>query len=156
MRCRLRAPRRARTIARMSADRDILLSAAKLAQDGEPFVLITVIRTQGSTPRDAGAKMIYRNPTPQGTVGGGQFELLVLDAAQRHLENRTSGTEKYTLGADADQCCGGVMEVFFDFCGARQRLVVFGAGHVSQALAQILTTAPLEVVIVDDRQDWNS
>ena len=43
----------------MTSDRDILLSAAKLAQSAEPFVLITVIRTQGSTPRDAGAKMIY-------------------------------------------------------------------------------------------------
>src|SRR5262245_6093824 len=101
----------------MTSDRDILESAAKLAATGEPFVLITVISTKGSTPRDPGAKMIFRNPTPQGTVGGGQFELLVLDAAQKHLENRTSGTEKYILGADADQCCGGVMEVFFDYCG---------------------------------------
>jgi xanthine dehydrogenase accessory factor len=119
-------------------------------------VLITVIRTQGSTPRDAGAKMIYRNPTVEGTVGGGQFELLVLDAAQKHLENQTCGTEKYTLGADADQCCGGVMEVFFDYCGPRQKFVIFGAGHVSQALAELLTTAPLQVIIVDDRPDWNS
>jgi xanthine dehydrogenase accessory factor len=140
----------------MTTDRDIMLSAAKLAEAGEPFVLITVIRTQGSTPRDAGAKMIYRNPSPEGTVGGGQFELLVLDAAEKHLENRTCGIEKYVLGADADQCCGGVMEVFFESFGARQRLVIFGAGHVSHAMAQILATAPLELVIVDDRAEWNS
>lgn len=140
----------------MSSDRDILLQAARLAESGEPFVLITVIKTQGSTPRNAGAKMIFRNPTPEGTVGGGQFELLVLDAAQRHLENHTSGTEKYVLGADADQCCGGVMEVFFESFGARQRLLIFGAGHVAHAMSEILATAPLELTIVDDRPDWNS
>jgi xanthine dehydrogenase accessory factor len=140
----------------MTSDRDILQAAAKLSEANEPFVLITVISGKGSTPRDAGAKMIYRSPTPQGTIGGGQFELLVLDAAQKHLEDRTSGTEKYVLGADADQCCGGAMEVFFDYCGPRQRLVVFGAGHVAQAMSQVLTTAPLELVIVDDRPDWNS
>jgi xanthine dehydrogenase accessory factor len=140
----------------LPSDRDILLSAAKLTESGEPFVLITVIKTQGSTPRNAGAKMIFRSPTPEGTIGGGQFELLVIDAAQRHLEDRTCGIEKYVLGADADQCCGGVMEVFFESFGPRQRLVIFGAGHVSQAMAQILATAPLELVIVDDRADWNS
>jgi xanthine dehydrogenase accessory factor len=140
----------------MSSDRDILLSAAKLADQGEPFVLITVIKTQGSTPRNAGAKMIFRNPTPQGTIGGGQFELLVLDAAQRHLEHRTCGIEKYVLGADADQCCGGVMEVFFESFGARPRLVIFGAGHVAQSMAEILSAAAMELVIVDDRPDWNS
>src|SRR5436190_9151022 len=140
----------------MSSDRDILLAAAKLAEQGEPFVLITVIRTQGSTPRDAGAMMIYRDPTRQGTIGGGQFELLVLDAAQKHLENRTCGIEKYVLGADADQCCGGVMEVFFEPFGARQRLVIFGAGHVSYAMCEIVRTASLDITVVDDRPDWNS
>lgn len=152
----MRVPRGGPYHPAMSSDRDILLAAAKLAEQGEPFVLITVIKTQGSTPRDAGAKMIFRNPTPQGTIGGGQFELLVLDAAQRHLENRTCGIEKYVLGADADQCCGGVMEVFFESFGARQRLVIFGAGHVSQAMCEILKTATLDITVVDDRPDWNS
>jgi xanthine dehydrogenase accessory factor len=143
-------------------DRDLFKAASELSQSGRPFVLITVVRTQGSTPRDAGAKMIYQpGPRPEadalvGTVGGGQFELLVLDAARTHYAKQSCGMEKYTLGADADQCCGGVMEVFFEYHGASQRLVVFGAGHVSRSLIDLLRPSALDLAVVDDRPDWNS
>jgi xanthine dehydrogenase accessory factor len=141
------------------SDLDILHRAAALSASGSPFVLITVIGAKGSTPRNAGAKMIWRpgeGGGPDGTVGGGQFEYLVLDAAQRHYERRTCGVERYVLGADADQCCGGVMEVFFEYVGARRRVVVFGAGHVGHALAHLLAPSGLEIVIADDRPAWNS
>lgn len=147
----------------MSDERDILSAAAELAASGRPFVMMTVVRTEGSTPRDAGAAMIWRPGGAAGrdaageivgTVGGGQFEHMVLEAAARHFEKKSKGMERYVLGADADQCCGGVMEVFFQYHGARQRLVVFGAGHVSHALARLLEAAPLEVVVVDDRAEW--
>jgi xanthine dehydrogenase accessory factor len=146
----------------VSEDRELFRAAAELAESGAPFVLITVVKTQGSTPRDAGAKMIWR-PAPEtgsdglvGTVGGGQFEMLVLDAARSHYEKQSCGMEHYVLGADADQCCGGTMDVFFEFHGSRQRLVIFGAGHVSMALAELILASPLEVVVADDRPEWNS
>lgn len=121
-------------------------------------MMATVIRTEGSTPRDAGAKMLIgsNGQGPVGTVGGGQFEYLVLDAARKHLAERSCGTEKFVLGADADQCCGGVMEVFFEYHGTRQRLVVFGAGHVSMALMGLMDASDMELVVVDDRADWNT
>ncbi len=142
----------------MTTDHEIFRTAVDLSASGSPFVLITVIRTQGSTPRDAGAKMIWRPGSNGlvGTVGGGQFELLVLDAAQKCLETRSCLTEKFVLGADADQCCGGVMEVFLEFHGPRSHLIIFGAGHVSQSLADLLDGAGLDLAIVDDRPDWNS
>lgn len=144
-----------------------------------PFVLITVISTKGSTPRDAGAKMIWspgratrQAPTGKGdapvdadvaaligTVGGGQFEHLVIDAADKHLRERSCGTERYVLGSDADQCCGGVMDVFFEYHGASKRLFIFGAGHVAKELAELLgpeSGAPFSITIVDDRPAWNS
>ncbi len=142
----------------MTPDLQILRTAADLAGAGSPFVLITVIKTQGSTPRDAGAKMLWRPGSNGliGTVGGGQFELLVLDAAHKCLETRAAFTEKFTLGADADQCCGGIMEVFLEYVGPRQRLLIFGAGHVSRELGALLDSAGLELIIADDRPDWNS
>lgn len=143
----------------MPPDLDILQSAAALSAAGTPFILVTVTCAKGSTPRDPGAKMIWRPGEGgglTGTVGGGQFEFLVLDAAQKHFRDRTCGTEHYVLGADADQCCGGTMDVFFEYVGHRQRLVIFGAGHVAQSLAALLAPAPIEVVIADDRPDWNT
>ncbi len=145
----------------MATDRDIFAEASRLTQAGTPFVLITVIATKGSTPRDAGAKMIWC-PTSSGTgefvgtVGGGQFEMLVAESASRVFASRSSTTEHFVLGAEAEQCCGGAMDVFLEYCGSRQRLVIFGAGHVAHELTDILRGSPLDVVVADDRPDWNS
>ena len=136
---------------------DVLRQAADLAGRGEAFVLVTVIDCKGSTPRDPGARMIWRPGAGlTGTVGGGQFEHLAIGSAERHFGERTCGTEHFVLGAEAEQCCGGVMDVFFEYVGARQRLVVFGAGHVARELARVLEPAALELVIVDDRDEWNT
>ncbi len=145
----------------MSSDLDIIRASSRLADDGIPFVLITVIKAQGSTPRNAGAKMLWHPSNKSdgeliGTVGGGQFELLVLDAAKRCLATRTPAVERYVLGSDADQCCGGVMEVFFECHGFSQRIVIFGAGHVARELAPLLAPAGHELIIADTRADWNS
>jgi xanthine dehydrogenase accessory factor len=141
----------------VSSERVIFAEAARLAAAGEPFVLVTVIATKGSTPRDPGAKILWRPGAPLlGTVGGGQFERLVIDAAAMHFERRSCGQEHLVLHEDADQCCGGTMDVFYEYCGPRQRLVVFGAGHVAKALIDALAPAAIETIVVDDRPEWNS
>jgi xanthine dehydrogenase accessory factor len=141
----------------MSADTEVWVDALRLAERGESFVVATVIATEGSSPRNTGAKMIWRvNGDQNGTVGGGQFEHMVLDAAAEHHRNRSSGIEHFVLGADADQCCGGTMDVYFEYHGARQRVVLFGAGHVAKETADLLAPSPLSLTIVDDRPEWNS
>lgn len=135
----------------------ILKLAADCAAAGEPFVLATVIATKGSSPRNPGAKLLWRPIQGlSGTVGGGQFESLVIEAARGHFQGRSTGTQHFVLGAEADQCCGGTMDVFFEYVGPRQRLVVFGAGHVSQALSRVLGEQSLELIIADDRPEWNN
>lgn len=145
----------------MNETREVLQAAADLAAQGRAFVLATVVSAKGSTPRNAGAKMLWHPATSGGdafvgTVGGGQFERLVFGDAEKALRRGTCGIEKYVLGSDADQCCGGVMEVFFEPHAPHQRVVLFGAGHVSLEIARLLSPAPVQVVIVDDRTEWNS
>ncbi len=145
----------------MSGEREVLHAAAELEERGDAYVLVTVVSVKGSTPRNPGAKMLW-HPNGNGgngwvgTVGGGQFEMLVRDDAEKHLGALSCGVERYVLGADADQCCGGVMEVFFEARGARQRVVIFGAGHVGHELAKLLDAAPVQVTVVDDRSEWNT
>ncbi len=135
----------------------VLMAAAELARDGRPFVMATVIATKGRTPRDPGARMVWRPAEPLiGTIGGGRMEHLVVEAAEGCFFRRSTGIEKLVLSEDADQCCGGAMEVFLEYCGPRERVVIFGAGHVSMALARLLTESPLEVIIVDNRAEWNT
>lgn len=146
----------------MESDREVLRTAVQSMDAGDAFVLVTVVRTQGSTPRDAGARMIWRpgheqlGDTLVGTVGGGQFEHMVIDTARRCYKERTHATEHFVLGADAGQCCGGTMDVFFEYHGRSACAVIFGAGHVSHALAELLAPSPLSIVIVDNRPEWNS
>ena len=47
---------------------------AAARQAGEAIVLCTVVRTRGSVPRHAGAKMLVRaDGSIAGTVGGGEM-----------------------------------------------------------------------------------
>jgi len=141
----------------MSGDARVLIEAGRLAERGTPFVLVTVAATQGSSPRDTGARMIVlADGDIIGTIGGGELEELAKASASTHFERRSSGLEHFVLGADAGQCCGGAVDLLFEFVGSSVRLVVFGAGHVAGALARCLVDAPFERVIVDDRTEWNT
>ncbi len=146
----------------------LLRVAAGLMEAGEAFVLATVVRVQGSTPRGPGARLVWRpgagggaaaGTLPNGavgTVGGGRFEEMVLQACRACCERGESVVERLVLGADADQCCGGVMEVFLEYHAPAATLVLFGAGHVAEAVARVLGFAGLRLVVVDDRAEWNS
>jgi len=141
----------------MSADARVLVEAAGLVEAGERFVLVTVASVKGSAPRDPGAKMIWRESGEIiGTIGGGELEELARESARNHLEAGTSGVESFNLGVDADQCCGGVVELLFEPHAPGVTLVVFGAGHVSRELARLMAPAPVSVVVVDDRAEWNA
>jgi len=141
----------------MPADREILSIAATLASDGKLFVLVTVVGVEGRTPRDEGARMIvFPDGRTEGTIGGGGVEQLATEAALARIVSRHSGVERFVLSEEAAQCCGGNMDLYFECHGAEHRCVLFGAGHVAEALVPMLTPAALEIVVVDDRPQWNN
>ncbi len=75
--------------------REILEAAVKLAEAGEPVALVTVVATEGSTPRKAGARMLVRaDGRLQGTVGGGKLEA---DLVARARECLASGRSRARL-----------------------------------------------------------
>ncbi|MEM1305271.1 MAG: XdhC family protein, partial [Planctomycetota bacterium] len=43
---------------------ELLRRAATLADDGTPYVAVTVVEAKGSTPADAGAKMLVTGDGP--------------------------------------------------------------------------------------------
>lgn len=141
----------------MSADRAILQRAAQLASEHRVFVLATVVATKGRTPRDPGARMIvFPDGSAEGTIGGGGVEQLATESALARLRTGESGVEQFVLSEEAAQCCGGVMDIYFEKHGADHRCILFGAGHVAEALVPMLSQAPLEVVVVDHRPEWNT
>ncbi len=81
-------------------------------------VLITVARTRGSTPRDIGAKMIVTRNQTIGSIGGGQLEYQCTKVACDWLSGDSgkgrSRLERFPLGTNCGQCCGGVAEILFE------------------------------------------
>jgi xanthine dehydrogenase accessory factor len=123
-------------------------------QRGEAYALATVIATSGSTPRDCGSKMLVTATGNVGSIGGGGLEHLVVVRARELLQTQTDCQElkQFALGAEARQCCGGSMTVLLECMAAfRPQVVIFGAGHVCQALTTLLRQLPIRTTVVDNR-----
>ncbi|NBB14362.1 xanthine dehydrogenase accessory protein XdhC [Caulobacter sp. SLTY] len=197
---------------------------------GEPLALVTVIAAEGSTPREAGTRMLVTADGQTGTIGGGALEYRAADQARQLLgqSERDWAVQDYPLGPFLQQCCGGHVRLLLErldaddrvwlepaaraeaagrpyglkarICGARlergffgeetqwvgavaligpdgvplpgrrptlgegdalveridaarPRVLLFGAGHVGQAIARALTPLPFRLDWQDSRQE---
>ncbi len=129
-------------------------AAAECRKQAEPFVLVTVVGTTGSTPREGGSKMVVTSTGSFDTMGGGRLEFLCIQKA-RELLAKGAATQRiahFPLAASAEQCCGGSVTVLFEvFPRTAMEVVVFGAGHVGSALIRILGELDMRVSWVDSR-----
>ena len=76
-----------------------------------PAVLVSVFRTQGSVPREAGTWMAVWPDGQIGTIGGGHLEWDALKQARDALAAGASApwTHRVALGPSLGQCCGGAI-----------------------------------------------
>lgn len=128
---------------------------AGLQARGEAGVLVTIIEERGSTPRNAGSKMVVTATALYDTIGGGHLEYKALAIARRLLAEGTGQPhlERFSLGASLGQCCGGATVLLFEPLGQPQaQITVFGAGHVGRALVPLLASLPCRVRWVDARE----
>lgn len=136
---------------------DWISALQRLQLNATPAALVTIIMTKGSTPRDIGTKLVVTKTDFYGTIGGGQLEELVIEKARQILKNNLPPERvPYPLCLKANQCCGGFVEVFIETFNTGPHLVLFGAGHVAQAIAQVLVDTPFKVHLVDQRKEWLS
>ncbi|WP_299074523.1 xanthine dehydrogenase accessory protein XdhC [uncultured Paraglaciecola sp.] len=125
-------------------------------QQGKGYVLVTLLATAGSTPRNGGSKMLVCDDSSYDTIGGGHLEFEIIKQARSLLANNatTQKVEHYPLSSKLGQCCGGATNVLFEvFTQHTQYLAIYGAGHVSQALVPILAQLPLQIRWIDNRQE---
>ncbi|MEM9915185.1 MAG: xanthine dehydrogenase accessory protein XdhC [Planctomycetota bacterium] len=129
----------------------------ELATADRPFVAVTLVDVHGSTPQDAGSKMIVTpDGLDHGTVGGGRIEAKAIDEALSLMKAR--GRTKFVdwnLKADVGMTCGGRVRLYFESVNVNVwPIVIFGAGHVTQALARLLESLPCAVTCIDPRAEW--
>jgi xanthine dehydrogenase accessory factor len=96
-----------------------LTDLQQLLAHGDAVVLVTVARVEGSTPREAGAKMIVTRESARHTIGGGHLEWRAIEIARDVLRDgmRTPHLrrlERLSLGPSLGQCCGGAVVLAFE------------------------------------------
>ncbi len=101
-------------------DKEIYQKLVELKEQGIAVCLATIVNTTGSTPREAGAKMIVcADGTLYGSVGGGCGESEVRSAALRSiLTTRKPELLEINLtddiGTREGDVCGGTMRIFVE------------------------------------------
>ncbi|MCA3556508.1 xanthine dehydrogenase accessory protein XdhC [Aestuariivirga sp.] len=81
---------------------------ARLLETEGACALVSVVRAEGSVPREEGARMVVTRAGFHGTIGGGTLEWKALAEAQRLLGHpRQVKMLTQSLGPGLGQCCGG-------------------------------------------------
>ncbi len=137
---------------------------------GEAMALVEVAEAKGSTPREQGAWMLVSADAIFGTIGGGQLEFLSIDKARELIaKNQATGLLDIPLGPEIGQCCGGRVALSITLVddkkasalreraaeqdAKRPHVYLFGGGHVGHALAAAFDLLPLNVSVVETREE---
>lgn len=134
-------------------------------------VLVTVVATQGSAPRETGTWMAVFADAVVGTIGGGHVEFDAIARARQRLAAAsalpaTAATQRVALGPALGQCCGGTMDLRYEPLAAadvprllaqdaqgRVPVALFGGGHVGRALVTVLSPLPFAITWIDSRDE---
>lgn len=134
----------------------ILAFASEKVAQGQKIAWVTVLQTHGSSPATAGQVMVVtEDEATVGTIGGGASEHAVVLRARQAIA-ASEPTFFLTLDhAENGMVCGGGMEVAGSVLGMEARLVIFGGGHIAQALAPMAASTGFSVSVVEDRPEFS-
>ena len=138
---------------------DIYSKLMELRQQRKTAALVTVIGTQGSTPREIGTKMLVMpDGSIYGTIGGSAVEGVIIAESIKCLRDGKCMKITHSLDdathQDTGMVCGGVMEFFIEPITAAPLLYIFGAGHVAVPLARLASQVGFACIIIEDRSEF--
>jgi xanthine dehydrogenase accessory factor len=136
----------------------IYQALAEIEKKNESAALCTVVKSEGSTPRHVGSKMlVYPDGRFVGTVGGGDLEHRVLDEAWMAISDGQPRLLHYNM-VDPSRgdpgVCGGTVEVFVEPILPAPMVVVIGGGHVGKAVVHLAKWLGFRVAVSDDRAEF--
>jgi len=143
----------------LAMSRDLYEEIVELLSMGTRAALATVIARKGATPRKDSAKMIvYEDGRQSGTIGGGSMEAEVCREARSLMETGKPRLMEFDLSnidpEESALVCGGSMEVYVEPLLPDPTLFIFGAGHVSRAVAAAVRPIGFRTAIIDDRPKY--
>jgi xanthine dehydrogenase accessory factor len=131
----------------------------------QPTILIEVVETKGSTPREPGTRMLISPDSTTGTIGGGHLEWQAIRTAREALRTgNIPPDQRIALGPTLGQCCGGSLTLRYAPLTPEAlatwptekhlfHLQLHGAGHVGRAIVRLLHDLPCRVTWIDERED---
>lgn len=141
----------------MNEAASVIKELSKAIDEGRAAAFVTVTSVDGSTPREAGAKMlVFEDGSIRGTVGGGALEALSIKQALACLQNGGGGKFVFDLkpGGNTGMICMGKVEIFVDIYKDRVKLLIIGAGHVGMKIAEAARMAGYPYSVADDRVEF--
>lgn len=134
--------------------KNIYRKLSQIGKDEREAALCVIVKSSGSTPRKAGAKMIvYDDGTIAGSIGGNSLEKKTIEHALEIIREKKPGLYEYNLVNDLGMCCGGSVMVYIEPLIKTKQLFIFGAGHVGKALAEFAVKTDFDVTLIDDREE---
>lgn len=159
--------------------KNTLNEAIKLLESNKEIMLINIAKSSGSSPRTSDAMMIAyfdenNNKKTLSTIGGGVLEFKVLNDAFTLLQQKANNNKNYSLtneeSGGVGMLCGGNVEIDFRYINKNNKEIIenlieeenkknsnvyiFGAGHVSLDLVDILSKLSFNCIIIDDREEF--
>ena len=140
---------------RMSEFLRVTRATSQALAAGESVCLATVVRSKGSAPRHVGARMlILPGGGTHGTIGGGTLEHEVTKDALRLLSEGHAEMKNYVFDprgrSESVGLCGGAVDILMEVLRPDPTLLIIGAGHIAQPLAQMAALLDMRVAVVDD------
>jgi len=118
-------------------DVNIFEKAAELEKQNIAFALVTIIKSEGSTPRSQAKMIVLADGTTFGTVGGGFAEYTAIQRACELIGTGKNDVMEISLSISDGHHCGGAVELFIEIIPPAKRLILIGGGHVNLEIARL-------------------
>ena len=156
-----------------------LNEAINLLNKNIEIEIIKIAYSSGSSPRTSDALMIIYNENNEekniGTIGGGLLEFKAMKDGFEYLSKKENGYKTYNLNPEElggiGMICGGSVEVDFLHLNSEEGIntvkklldeefskenfvYIFGGGHVSLDLTDLLYKIGFKCIVIDDREEF--
>ena len=126
----------------------------KISQSSQNGIICTIVKVEGTASRQPGSKMIvWQDGTTNGTIGGGEFEHeMKSKALELLLSTKTNNLFEYNK---FDKNCNVTkkIDIFFEKIDTKTTILIYGAGYVGAAIAELGVWSGFDIIIGDDRQE---
>ncbi|MCF6466153.1 XdhC family protein [Clostridium sp. Cult2] len=145
----------------MLEDRKVLHALNESLKNSKSVATITIVSSEGSTPRGVGSSMLVdeEGNILEGTIGGGALEEKAKRDAIYCIKRNKSLLIEYNLDRDSKtgnilpMACGGKVSLFIKVYNSQEKLILVGAGHVAEKIAKMASILGYFITVLDSREE---